>query len=95
MSVKYGYQLIRLVALMAGLYCLLWPAPMFLLPKEMGEAYADWLFDMSESNDPSRFAALPFVYMLSFPVGVIITLGVIVEIIGSYLRKPDRAKESS
>ena len=95
MSVKYGYQLIRLVALMAGLYCLLWPAPMFLLPKEMGEVYADWLFGMRGSNDPSRFAALPFVYMLSFPVGVIITLGVIVEIIGSYLRKPDRAKESS
>jgi hypothetical protein len=49
---------------------------------------------MSGSNDPSRFAALPFVYMLSFPVGVIITLGIIVEMIGSYLRKPDRTKES-
>ena len=89
------YQVIRLVALAAGLYCLLWPAPMFLLPKEMGEVYADWLFGMSGSNDPSRFAALPFVYMLSFPIGVIITLGTLVEIISSYFRKPDRAKESS
>jgi hypothetical protein len=92
MSVKYGYQLIRLVALAAGLYCLLWPAPLFLLPKEMGEAYADWLFGMSGSNDPSRFAALPFVYMLSFPVGVIITLGTLVEIISSYFRKPGANK---
>jgi hypothetical protein len=89
-----AYKLFRLVALAIGLFCLLWPAPMFLLPKEMGEAYADWLFDMSGSNDPSRFAALPFVYMLSFPVGVGITLGIIVEIVCSYLRKPDRAKES-
>jgi hypothetical protein len=89
-----AYKLFRLVALAIGLFCLLWPAPMFLLPKEMGETYADWLFGMSGSNDPSRFAALPFVYMLSFPVGVIITLGIIVEMIGSYLRKPDRTKES-
>jgi hypothetical protein len=83
------------MALAAGLYCLLWPAPMFLLPKEMGEAYADGLFGMSGSNDPSRFAALPFVYMLSFPAGVIITLGIIIEMISSYFRKPDRTKESS
>ena len=62
------YKVIRLIALAAGLHCLLWPAPIFLLSKEMGEVYADWLFGMSGSNDPSRFAALPFVYMLSFPV---------------------------
>ena len=82
-----AYQLFRLLGLAVGLYCLLWPAPIFLLSKEMGEAYADWLFGMSGSNDPSRFAALPFVYMLSFPVGVIITLGIIVEMISSYFRK--------
>ena len=93
MNIKYGYQLIRLVALAAGLHCLLWPAPIFLLPKEMGEAYADWLFGMNGSNDPSRFAALPFVYLLSFPVGTVITLGVLVEIISSYFIKSERTKE--
>jgi hypothetical protein len=89
------YKLFRLVGLAIGLFCLLWPAPFFLLPKENAEAYAEWLFSMEKSDDPSRFAALPFVYILSFPIGIGITLSMIVEIISSYLRKPDRTKESS
>ena len=79
--------LFRLLGLSVGLFCLFWPAPIFLLPKENAEAYAEWLFSMEKSDDPSRFAALPFVYILSLPIGVGITLGVIVEMIGSYFRK--------
>jgi hypothetical protein len=52
----------------------------------MAEKYMDFLFGMSGSHDPSRFAALPFVYMfVSLPFGV--AFGSISEVIWYFVRK--------
>lgn len=83
---NYLYYILRTVTLLITIVCVFWPGPLFLLSDKMAEKYMDFLFGMSGSHDPSRFAALPFVYMfVSLPFGV--AFGSISEVIWYFVRK--------
>lgn len=61
-----------IISLLGGLVLVGWPLPAFIF--DDGNAYFDWLFQ-NETDDPSRFAALPFVWaFLSLPVGLLMLL---------------------
>ena len=67
-----AYWVLRISTLLISLFMILWIFPLFLMPEEIGKTYLDWLFGMRGSQDPSRFAAIHFVYLLiSLPIGVI------------------------
>lgn len=68
----YAYWTARVTTLVISLFLLLWILPAAMMPEKAGEAYLDYLLNMRGSTDPSRFAAIPFVYLfISLPVGVI------------------------
>ncbi len=70
-----AYWIFRASTPLISLFLILWIFPLFLLPENIGIAYIDWLLGMQGSNDPSRFAAIPFVYFfISLPAGVILLL---------------------
>jgi hypothetical protein len=61
--------------ILISIFLVAWPFPaFFLLDKEAGEAYLDFLFGQTGSQDGSRFAALPFVWgFFSAPLGIVLT----------------------
>lgn len=40
-----------------------WPLPALMMSEENSRLYFDWIFGNGGSQDPSRFAALPFVWI--------------------------------
>jgi hypothetical protein len=66
---KTLYYIFRLLVVLIPLFLVFWPAPIFILSKDNAERYLEILFQMQNSDDPSRFAALPFVWaFLSLPL---------------------------
>ena len=70
---KTLYWIFRLLVVLVPLFLIFWPAPIFILPQNKAELYLDILFQIQNSNDPSRFAAIPFVWaFLSLPLAFLI-----------------------
>jgi hypothetical protein len=69
---KTLYWIFRLLVVLVPLFLVFWPIPIFILSKDNAERYLDILFQTQNSNDLSRFAALPFVWaFLSLPLAFI------------------------
>ncbi|NBU33547.1 hypothetical protein EBS40_02870 [bacterium] len=66
---KTLYWIFRLLVVLVPLFLVVWPIPIFILPKDNVERYLEILFQMQNTSDPSRFAAIPFVWaFLSLPL---------------------------
>lgn len=71
----YFYWIARISTVLISLFLLTWIFPAVLLPQKYAELYIDTLLGMRGNVDPSRFAAIPFVYLfLSVPAGFLILL---------------------
>lgn len=94
---KSLYLLFRLSIVVIPLFLILWPFPPFFLGKEYGEYYIDVLFQNQNRNDPSRFAAIPFVWaFISVPIAfVYFLIGIIAwQGIEYYINQPKNQKIS-
>lgn len=70
---KTLYWIFRLLIVALPCFLIFWPVPCFILSKEYVARYLDILFQNQNLDDPSRFAALPFVWaFLSLPIGILL-----------------------
>lgn len=75
MVMKTLYWIFKLLIVALPCFLIFWPVPCLILSKEYATRYIDILFQNQNLNDPSRFAALPFVWaFISLPLSIILLL---------------------